>query len=130
MCLEAEKVSVNRNPQNKQIQTWVSERVTEDGERETVSLQVTLVSMMQRRAGEQWSDREVEVGVLIREEQTPLSPCPPDTHAWEDRGPLPASTNTDTHARTRSLARSEQTCQLVHKHPPTHAISGIARAYR
>lgn len=69
---------------------------------ETVSLQVRLVTMMERRAVEQWSDREVEVGVLIREEQTPLSPCPPDTHAWEDRGPLPASTNTDTHTRTRA----------------------------
>lgn len=70
---------------------------------ETVSLQVRLVTMMERRAVEQWSDREVEVGVLIREEQTPLSPCPPDTHTHgrtEDHC-LPAQTQTHTHTRAR-----------------------------
>lgn len=51
---------------------------------------------MERRDVEQWSDREVEVGVLIRKKQTPLSACPPDTHTHthEDRRPPTAHTHT------------------------------------
>lgn len=40
---------------------------------------------MERRKVEQWSDKEVEVGVLIRKKQTPLSPRPPDTHTHTEK---------------------------------------------
>lgn len=83
-----------------------------------------LVRVIERRAVEQWSDREVEVGVLIREKQTPLSPCPPGAHAWEDRGPLPASININTHSR--SLAKSKHASSLTNtvQSPHVHAPAG------
>lgn len=68
-----------------EMERWVARGYKAQRESErVVSRQVELQKKdgrrMERRAVEQWSDREVEVGVLIREEQAPLSPCPPDTH--------------------------------------------------
>lgn len=45
---------------------------------------------MEGRVVEQWSDREVQVGVLIRGKQAPLSPWPPSarthTHTQQQQG--------------------------------------------